>query len=357
MEAAYAIERCIALCLDKGVDFALCLMPGDDCPHIFIPSLPDSCRAGTATFEIGPWLSPYAERIVVNGETDLRTALQFLGKTPVISVCDKTGAWFPVHSTIRESYIEEVSRVIDSCRNRGGKTVFSRVICGETSIKNWGRLFITLCDTFHETFRFIFHTSRTGGWIGATPETLLDVDMTDGSFHTMAFAGTRPTTSDPTPWDEKNIRENWYVSDYLIEKIAQFGIKANVGDFITVAYGNKIEHLCRHIYGTLRPGMDFQPLLDAINPTPALCGTPLADAVADLARHEHHQRGCYGGFVALHDGHRFSSFVTLRCCTFAGRRFAIYSGGGITPDSIPEVEWGETEAKSLFFRRYLQKNM
>lgn len=351
------MERCIGLCLEKGIDFAVCLMPGETVPHIFIPSLPDQGKTRGTVFEIGPWLKPYAERITIDGETDLKTAFPFLEMIPTTPDSDNApNEGIPVRSTTRESYLADVSKVIDSCRHRGGKTVFSRVICGETQPNSWPKVFSALCESFPETFRFIFHSRLTGGWIGATPETLLDVDTTNGCFRTMAFAGTRAIAAHHAHWDEKNIRENRYVSDYLTEKINSLGMEANVGEPTTVAYGSNIEHLCRHITGSLPSGTEFQPLLDAINPTPALCGSPLADAVGDLSLHERHERGCYGGFVALHDNRRFNSFVTLRCCAFNQSRFAIYAGGGITPDSIPENEWDETEAKSLFFRRYLQNN-
>lgn len=356
MNEVSSTERCIGLCLSKGVEFAVCLPPGEEIPIIFIPSLPGSGHNGEKVFEIGSWLAPYAERIPVRGETDLRTAIAFLENIPEADTPADTQRHLPSRSTSKESYITEVSRVIDSCRNRSGKTVYSRVICGKTDREEWPRLFSALCEAFPATFRFIFNTRHTGGWIGATPETLLDVNLTDGTFHTMAFAGTRPIADGNIPWDAKNIRENAYVSDYISQKIKELGITVHTGELETVAYGTNIEHLCRHISGSLDAVSEFPLLLDAINPTPALCGSPLASAIDDLKRHEHHCRGCYGGFVALRDNSRFRSFVTLRCCSFSGENFAIYAGGGITPDSIPVNEWEETEAKSLFFRRYLQEN-
>lgn len=356
LEEASSVERCIGICLDKGIEFAICLPPGDKKARIFIPAAGND-HAGGTVFEIGPWLAPYSGRISVGGETDVASALRFLEHAPADAQNASPSFSLPRTSTRKETYIEEISKVIESCRRRGGKTVFSRVICGEAATQSWPAIFTSLCGTFPDTFRFIFHTKATGGWTGATPETLLDVNLGDNTFGTMAFAGTRRQSPDPAPWDAKNIRENRYVSDFIVSRIESLGMEAQTGPLETVTYGSNIEHLCRRISGRLPHGAGFRQLLDAINPTPALCGTPIDDAVNDLNRHESHNRGCYGGFVALHGKNRFRAFVTLRCAAFTSGHFAIYAGGGITPDSEPMKEWDETEAKSLFFRQCLQKNM
>lgn len=202
------------------------------------------------------------------------------------------------------------------------------------------------CDFFAsypQTFRHIYFTPSTGCWIGATPEVLLDFDKTTGRFATMAFAGTRRRGT-ATSWDKKNIGENRFVIDYIAEQLHAEGIDVETSPLTSVAFGD-IEHLCCHITGQTSPEK-LAVMIDAINPTPALCGYPKEDAVSDIRSVEQHQRNCYGGFVAIDDGRRYRAFVNLRCMQIIGDRFCIYAGGGIVADSDAFAELQETEAKS-----------
>ena len=357
MISSASVKTCIDLCLGSGVDFALAILPDETTPRLFIPALAQASEIGgdpTEVFELGLWLAPYSNRISINGRTDLTRAIMELPKFPLQERHAPDTFPLPRISTTRQEYMERVEKVIENCRRRDGKTVFSRVICGSGHTRSWGAIFNALSETFPSTFRFIFHTSDTGGWMGATPETLLNVDFTTGRFHTMAFAGTRLTATPGTPWDKKNLRENEFVSTFIAEKIKAAGVFATAGKPRSVAYGSTIEHLCRDFEGIL-PANRYAELLDALNPTPALCGTPRENAIEDIASFETHKRGCYGGFVALKNNSILRAFVALRCCAFSGPDFAIYAGGGITSESIAEKEWKETEAKSLFFQKYLLK--
>lgn len=345
------IDRAIS----KGVEFAVCALPGENDFHCFLPGAKGcDSHAGSHSkpvFEIGKWLAPYDKRIVISNEMSLRDAVRSLEKLPDSPALQGSPVNYggeSVCSTSHEVYIRNLSRVIESCKARDGKTVFSRLISGE-STAGAQELFAGLCDRFPETFRFIFFSSETGLWIGASPEILLSADFSNGTFETMALAGTRRKSS--APWDAKNLRENRFVSDYIMECAGSLHIPAEMTELQTVEYG-EIEHLCRRIKGSLTAGQ-FKELFDRLNPTPALCGTPRDAAIADIARYEPHSRDCYGGFVALHTPDCFYAFATLRCCRLDGRRMQIYAGGGITPDSDPETEWDETESKSTFFRNFL----
>ena len=242
--------------------------------------------------------------------------------------------------------------MIESCAARKGKTVYSRVIAGCNPRLDIVDAAQRLFAAFPDAFCFLYYTPQTGCWLGASPETLLSVDYLQNSFSTMALAGTRKADASDAPWDEKNLRENRFVVDFFREKLAAAkSTDVAITEPFTVRYG-AIEHLCCRVAGRL--GTDdaagvSAALLDAINPTPALCGTPTADAIADIERHELHGRGCYGGYLALRDGHRLDAFVNLRCAQIAlddTGRFELYAGGGITGQSDPESEYTETADKA-----------
>lgn len=246
----------------------------------------------------------------------------------------------------RLKYLEAAEGIIASCRQRGGKTVFSRIIEGKNLNLSPLETLAHLSALFPTSLGFLFYTPETGCWIGATPETLLNFDYTTRRVETMAYAGTRPFAGN-APWDTKNLRENQFVADHIVDKFRAFGVEPDVSEPYSSSYGN-IQHLRRDISAILPESVDFTELLDALNPTPALCGTPTEAAIADINRYESAPRGCYGGFVALHlPGKFFRSWVCLRCAQlYPDGSFEIHSGGGITSDSIPLSEFRETQAKA-----------
>lgn len=319
----------IGIALESGDEFGMAMYPGEETPRWF-----GKTSNRQFTMEVSPWLSPYSQRIVIGcGQTECRQRFP-LG--------------IPVESTSREDYIRGVSNVIASCRKRNGKTVYSRVVCGEIGRGKLAAVASRLFASHPGTLRFIYHTPATGVWLGATPELLLDFDKTSGAFHTMAFAGTRPKKTF-VPWDGKNIRENRFVIDYITERLGALGVPTEVAALETVAYG-EIEHLCANISGQASPGA-LEKIIDAINPTPALCGFPKDEAVRDISQNESHARGCYGGFIGFSSPSRYVAFVNLRCMQFRDGKFCIFGGGGITAESDPETEYLETDAKTALLRK------
>lgn len=286
------------------------------------------------SFDIAPWLKRFADRW---------------------SLGSNLPTWQPMNPVregmSRGEYLNSVKRIIDSCKVRHGKTVFSRTICGDVpkvdnSGFNWGETADIFFSHFPQTFRYICYSPATKGWMGASPELLLDFNKNNGQFHTVAFAGTRKSDLHPKGWDKKNLRENKFVSDYIISALNDIGARTTLSPLRTVAYGD-IEHLCSDIYGCGERSR-LGEILDAINPTPALCGFPKEAALADLETYEPHQRHCYGGFIGIETSLTYRAYVNLRCVHFDFERYCIYGGGGIIGESVPESEYEETVAKTSF---------
>lgn len=363
-----------AKCLWLGIPFAVCHLPGEEELDFFcgidrLTPRPRIFHYGESkSFEIGPWLTPWNERISIgNHLTALQVASSvFPGDHIPTSLFTPHPRFKPDRVISQQEYLAAVAAIASRCGERDGKTVYSRVIPGENPLLDIPEAARQLFNTFPDSFGFLYYTPMTGCWLGASPETLLDFDIDTRRVATMAFAGTRPASAEDTPWDNKNLRENQFVADYIRDKFRQLGIEPEVSDPYTVRYG-VIQHLRRDITATLPTHIDFPQLLDLLNPTPALCGTPLADAVADIKRYEQHTRGCYGGFVGIRQNYHtdtpweypdedipykcrgFKSYVNLRSArlsTAPDGRFEIIAGGGIIAPSDPATEWLETEAKA-----------
>ncbi len=348
-----AAEKALKLCLP----FVLYRLPGADSVEFFADDPSSASLKSNRLFEIGPWLANYSQRVVIR---------DILDADNVLALTENYGAASAVpHSEdnqfrniSKEEYLKAVAAIIERCAKRNGKTVYSRAISGANSHLSVTDTAQQLFAEFPETFGFLYFTPLTGCWLGATPETLLTADLASNRLSTMALAGTRLNLGN-SPWDSKNLNENQIVADYIVNKFRSLGLNPEVSIPLTVDYGN-IQHIRRDISAIYPNSLSISDIIDAINPTPALCGTPLPTAINDIAEFEPHQRNCYGGFIAIHEpGRQFRSFVNLRCANISplstsGYRFTIFVGGGIIAQSNPETEWHETCAKASRLLAILQ---
>lgn len=117
---------------------------------------------------------------------------------------------------------------------------------------------------------------------------------------------------------------------------------------LTLGY---IHHLYAKASGTLKDDRQDKDLLKMIHPTPALGGRPRSKAVQMIREIETEDRGPYGapvGIVSTKSSH-FS--VGIRSFSLDEQSLKLYSGAGITEQSIGEREYQETEVK---FRKMSQ---
>ncbi len=87
--------------------------------------------------------------------------------------------------------------------------------------------------------------------------------------------------------------------------------------------------------------------LKNLHPTPAISGSPKEISVQHILNTEKHERAYYTGFLGPVNLHEYSQvFVNLRCLKYENHKLIIYTGAGITADSVPEKEWEEVQLKA-----------
>ncbi len=364
MNEELKIRDAIRCCLRNNVPFVSYMFPGSEQIHFFSnPSFSSDTSdfSNRRSFSIGTWNGRTKDNIVITDELNADGILEYYNTNGKIH---QAPAVLPYSvSTSREEYLQKVSILVDRLKRRGGKTVWSRIRCGNLNdgVSNdneerWLSIAHEYFSVNPDTFRFIFFTPLTGSWIGASPERLLSVDFTDRSFSTMSLAGTRRLNKDlpDEPWDEKNLYEHELVTRFILSTLADLGIKANCGPLITRNLPG-LQHLCNEISGYLYNQSPTE-VIDRLNPTPALAGFPVKEALRELTQLETHERRCYGGCLMIEDGNRLDAFVNLRSLHFYGNSYCIYAGGGITPESIPANEWEETEIKMHTLTEIINRN-
>ncbi|WP_244857314.1 isochorismate synthase [Halorhodospira halophila] len=154
--------------------------------------------------------------------------------------------------------------------------------------------------------------------------------------------------------DSKLVREHAWVTRYIRGELEPWAIRIDAPEHASVLKLDRIQHRRLPIQATLRPGVGDHQLLDALHPTPAVCGFPRRRAQDLIRRQEGFHRGWYSGVIGLLSGDASELAVAIRSALVAGDQAWCYSGVGIVRGSEPEAEWQELEAKIESFLSAVQ---
>lgn len=249
----------------------------------------------------------------------------------------------------KDSYCRLVSMAVDSIRSGElKKVVLSRYLQLEVEGEEALTIYQNMQAKYPNAFCYLLFHPQLGMWCGASPEIFAEVDS--GNLRTVALAATRVGKgNEATPWGQKEKEEQAMVSSYIASALATKVSDLKIGETRTVEAGH-LEHLQTEITARLPTGV-LKEVIDALHPTPAVCGIPLAASLAFINKNEGYERGYYTGYLGPLNldkggGVQARLFVNLRCMHLLEGKARIYVGAGITGDSQPEQEWEETRQKS-----------
>jgi isochorismate synthase len=188
--------------------------------------------------------------------------------------------------------------------------------------------------------------------VGASPEHLFVLQ--DRRLETQALASTAaPEDVERLTGGRKEAREHAAVVESirlalgpLTERIAI----AAAPEPLALGY---VAHLRTPVQAQLRPGVRPADVVRALHPTAAVGGTPRAQALDFLRRHERLARGWYAGAIGWIGADVADLRVALRCALIRGAAARLFSGAGAVTGSTAEGEWHETALKARFMLRAL----
>jgi len=214
-------------------------------------------------------------------------------------------------------------------------------------------LFHSLSEAYPNAFVYLISTPQTGTWIGSTPETLARIF--NNKLNTISLAGTRIShAGGDNGFTVKEDAEQAIVTGYIQNILQQYCTDIEVDGPKTISAGN-VFHLATYFSGNLKPAYlsSFFQIINAIHPTPAVCGMPLLTSREFLLQHEDFDRSYYSGFLGPVTETSADLFVNLRCMQVFSGSALLYAGAGVVPGSVPEKEWQETEEKMNTLQRFL----
>jgi isochorismate synthase len=231
------------------------------------------------------------------------------------------------------------------------KIVLSRKIELSQSINSL-KSYQNILKKYPTAFRYLWFHPKVGLWMGATPEQL--VKIKNHTFETVSLAGTQ-VVSENVIWQEKEVEEHQLVTDYIKNSTENLVENIQISKAYTHKAGNLV-HLKSDISGKLKSNFCEKDIINALHPTSAVCGMPLDVARNFILENENYNRKYYSGFLGEYKMQEQTNlFVNLRCLEVLNNAVNIYVGCGITKDSNPEMEFFETENKSMTMRDVLVK--
>jgi anthranilate synthase component I len=205
--------------------------------------------------------------------------------------------------------------------------------------------------------------------VGASPEILVRQETTpEGEKVTIRpLAGTRPRGATPAQdkaleaelsTDPKERAEHVMLIDLArnvmlidlarndIGRIAKTGT-VKVTEAFTVERYSHVMHIVSNVEGLLKDGMTSLDVLRATFPAGTLTGAPKVRAMEIIDELEPVKRGIYGGACGyLSFAGDMDVAIAIRTGIVKDNTLYVQAAAGVVADSVPELEWKETEAKA-----------
>ena len=196
--------------------------------------------------------------------------------------------------------------------------------------------------------------------VGASPEILVRHESTpEGDKITIRpLAGTRPRGASPALDkaaevelinDPKERAEHVMLIDLArndIGRIAKIG-SVKVTEAFCVERYSHVMHIVSNVEGTLVDGMTSMDVLKATFPAGTLTGAPKVHAMELIDQLEPTKRGLYGGACGyLSYAGDMDVAIAIRTGIIKDQVLYVQAAAGVVADSVPELEWAETEAKA-----------
>ena len=208
-------------------------------------------------------------------------------------------------------------------------------------------LFFSLRNRSRGALPFAFLLSPKLAFVGVTPETLYRKKGLQ--IETEALAGTIKLGKEEALLHSKKDHHEFRIVKEEITKKLQSICHPFVTD--SKVFVKETETLCHLHYpfkAKLKDDLSDKELTTLFHPTPAIGGYPRNKALDFIQENELFDRGYYTGTFGMRMNGVSDVKVAIRCALVEENLLHIFTGAGITHNSLPEMEWKELNLKETF---------
>ncbi len=204
--------------------------------------------------------------------------------------------------------------------------------------------------------------------VGSSPEILARVE--EGIVTVRPIAGTRrrgKNMDDDIAMEKELLADPKEIAEHLmlidlgrndVGRIADIGT-VDLTDKMVVERYSHVMHIVSNVEGRLLAGKGPIDVLRATFPAGTLSGAPKIRAMEIIHDIEPVKRGVYGGAIGYLSWHGdMDTAIAIRTAVIKDNQLHIQAGAGVVADSIPKLEWKETnnKARAIFSAAALAAN-
>jgi anthranilate synthase component 1 len=305
------------------------------------------------------YADPHAPEAYTRAKTRLRELKGLLKYSVSAPVVKPT----PSHPSEREFAKADYLKAVERAKGLIEAGDFMQVQVGQRIKKRFTEsplsLYRALRSLNPSPYMYFYHMGEFQV-VGASPEILVRQETTpDGNKVTIRpLAGTRPRGATPEDDkatevelinDPKERAEHVMLIDLArndIGRIAKTG-SVKVTEAFAVERYSHVMHIVSNVEGMLKDGMRSMDVLRATFPAGTLTGAPKVHAMELIDQLEPVKRGIYGGACGyLSFAGDMDVAIAIRTGIIKNDTLYVQAAAGVVADSIPEMEWQETEHKA-----------
>jgi len=197
--------------------------------------------------------------------------------------------------------------------------------------------------------------------VGSSPEVLARLE--DGQVTVRPIAGTRKrgaTAEEDQAMEDEMLADPKEIAEHLmlidlgrndVGRISKTGT-VEVTEKMVVERYSHVMHITSNVVGEVTDGMGALEVLKATLPAGTLSGAPKIRAMEIIDELEPVKRNIYGGAVGYIGWNgNMDTAIAIRTAVIKDNKLHVQAGAGVVADSIPELEWKETNNKARALMR------
>ena len=255
--------------------------------------------------------------------------------------------------------LEHYAQIIHDAKNNFKRDIsYRKVVLGRRNIfkvnKNINSLdlFITLIKNSPQGFSFLLDPGYQNVFFGVSPELLYR--RLGCNFETESLAGTRPRSANQEEDDKlrnelfnsyKDQIEHALVSEHIEHQLKEFGATDLFASRLEIMALPYVQHLVKRYHGYISHQLSDEHIINALHPTPAVCGLDRNWALNFIREHEGFDRGFYAGPIGYLGKDQAEFAVAIRSALYYQHKLYVYAACGIVAESEARQEWEELTNK------------